>query len=143
MSERSRNNEISQLGINSAVVALVALALFSHHQPPSTVHRLNPEDIQVKFDATGVSAKIPTPGAVSGYDTTDVALHCDGQTLILSSPQRLVDSTVSPADLPVLNYMHPSIRLEPVCPSKLNPLHVSEIKDTIAVSGLGVYITQP
>ena len=143
MSERSRDNKIVQLGIDSTVGALVVLALISYHQPSRTVHRLNPEDIQVRFDPPSVSARLPTPGAESGYDVTDVSLRCDGQTLILSSPQRIVDSIVSPEKLPEPNYTHPATRLEPVCPDKLDVSHVLEIQNIIAASGLGVYITRP
>ncbi len=142
MSEISRENRICQLALNSFAAGLALLAQFSHSHPDREEQRVSPQEIIIYATSSGIAAELPTPGSLTGNDTVHVQARCDGTALVLSSPQRFTKRVVSPEQYPTLEFLNPGIDLKPVCPNRLDPAHITELRDIIAVSGLATYTIQ-
>lgn len=133
-----------QAGVNTvgAALCIIIPALLNNHQP-TTEHKVSPDDVQVLFSNSEVTAQFPTPGSLTGQNTMTMSIRCEDKTLVLSSPQRMAETTISPGQYPILEYLYPGITLVNVCPDRLNPASVPDIQQLIATSALATYVTSP
>jgi hypothetical protein len=133
--QSSPENRQTQLLVNTIGAVAILVAKFLIAQPTYSGHRVAPEDVVVQFSGTGVTAEMPTPGSADGVDVRNVALHCDGQSLIIDNPNRIVPTVVDPTHLPTLEYLNPGLKLVPLCPDKLLPPNEQQIRHQIVASG--------